>query len=129
MAGNLILLPGTDLGDSGLAFVGRAIVGLGSGAAFVAGLDLVRAGGGGTVLQGVYGGATMAGGGLALMVLPALTDATSWRATYWTALALALGATLPVYAAGGLRPVGRAAQGVLRDASLLPLGVLQAATG
>ena len=35
--------------------------------AFVAGLDLVRAGGGGTALQGVYGGATMAGGGLALM--------------------------------------------------------------
>ena len=53
-----------------LALLGRAVVGIGSGAAFVAGLDLVRAGGGGSALQGLYGGATMAGGGLALMVVP-----------------------------------------------------------
>jgi MFS family permease len=125
MAGNLILLQGADYG---LATLGRLVVGLGSGARFVAGFDLVRAGGGGTVLQGAFGGATMAGGGLALMVLPALTDATSWRAPYWTALLLALVAALPVYAAGGLRPVGRAARGVLRDRSLLPVGVLHAAT-
>jgi MFS family permease len=125
MAGNLILLQGTDYG---LATVGRLVVGLGSGAGFVAGFDLVRAGGGGTVLQGAFGGATMAGGGLALMVLPALTDATNWRAPYWTALVLALAAALPVYAAGGLRPVGRAARGVLRDRTLLPVGILHAAT-
>ncbi|HXG76604.1 MAG TPA: MFS transporter, partial [Gaiellaceae bacterium] len=55
-----------------LALAGRLLVGLGSGAGFVAGLDLVRAGGGGPVLQGVYGGATMAGGGLALMTVPTL---------------------------------------------------------
>ena len=103
MVGNLLLLQGDDYG---LAVAGRLVVGLGSGAGFVAGFDLVRAGGGGTVLQGAFGGATMAGGGLALVVLPALTDATSWRATYLTALALALVAALPVYAAGGLRPVG-----------------------
>ena len=125
MVGNLILLQGDDYG---LAVAGRLVVGLGSGAAFVAGFDLVRAGGGGTVLQGAFGGATMAGGGLALVVLPALTEATSWRATYLTALALALVASMPVYAAGGLRPVGRPARGVLRDTSLLPVGVLQAAT-
>jgi len=125
MAGNLLLLQGDAFG---LGIVGRLVVGLGSGAGFVAGLDLVRAGGGGTVLQGVYGGATMAGGGLALMILPALTDATSWRAPYWTAFALALAAAVPAYAAGGLRPVGRAGRGVLRDPDLLPLGVLQAAT-
>ena len=125
MVGNLLLLQGDDYG---LAVAGRLVVGLGSGAGFVAGFDLVRAGGGGTVLQGAFGGATMAGAGLALVVLPALTDATSWRATYLTALALALVAALPVYAAGGLRPVGRPARGVLRDARLLPVGVLQAAT-
>ncbi|HEY4621571.1 MAG TPA: MFS transporter, partial [Gaiellaceae bacterium] len=68
-----------------LALLGRAVVGLGSGAGFIAGLDLVRAGGGGRVLQGFYGGATMAGGGLALMIVPPLTDATGWRAPYWTA--------------------------------------------
>ena len=32
------------------------------------------------MLQGLYGGATMAGGGLALMIVPALTAATGWRA-------------------------------------------------
>jgi MFS transporter, NNP family, nitrate/nitrite transporter len=125
IAGNLVLLQSDDFA---VGIVGRLIVGLGSGAGFVAGFDLVRAGGGGTLLQGVYGGGTMAGGGLALMILPALTDATDWRAPYWSALALAVAATLPVYAAGGLKPVGRAARGVLRDAHLLPVGILQAAT-
>jgi len=56
--GNALLL--LDAGFE-LALVGRAIVGIGSGAAFVAGLDLVRAGGGGAALQGLYGGATMTG--------------------------------------------------------------------
>jgi len=68
--GNGVLL----IDDSfGPALVGRAIVGVGSGAGFVAGLDFVRAGGGGPALQGTYGGATMAGGGLALMVVASLT--------------------------------------------------------
>jgi MFS family permease len=111
-----------------VALLGRAVVGLGSGAGFVAGLDLVRAGGGGSVLHGVYGGATMAGGGLALMVLPALTEATDWRAPYWSALLLALVAAVPVLGATGLSRVGGAAERVVRDRRLLPLGVLQAAS-
>jgi MFS transporter, NNP family, nitrate/nitrite transporter len=111
-----------------VALAGRAVVGLGSGAGFVAGLDLVRAGGGGPVLQGVYGGATMAGGGLALMVVPALTEATDWRAPYWSALLLALAAAVPVLAIRGLPRVGHPGAGVVRDVRLLPLGVLQAAT-
>ena len=125
LAGNGVLL----LDDSyPLALAGRAIVGFGSGAAFVAGLDLVRAGGGGPVLQGFYGGATMVGGGLALMIVPPLTDATSWRAPYWTAAALALVAAVPVLAARGLPRLGHAGAAVLRDRTLLPLGALQAAT-
>jgi MFS family permease len=123
--GNAVLLVDDEYG---LGLVGRLVVGLGSGAGFVAGLDLVRAGGGGPVLHGVYGGATMAGGGLALMVLPALTDSTSWRAPYWTALALAVMAALPTLAVGRLNRMGRAARGVLGDPHLLPIGVLQAAT-
>ena len=111
-----------------LALVGRALVGAGSGAGFVAGIDLVRAGGGGPVLQGLYGGATMVGGGLALMIVPPLTEATSWRAPYWTAAALALAAAVPVLLAGGLPRVGHAAQRVLRDRRLVPLGILQAGT-
>lgn len=111
-----------------LAIVGRLIVGLGAGAGFVSGLDLVRAGGGGPALLGLYGGATMVGGGLALMVVPPLTDATSWRAPYWSAAALALAAAVPTLLAVGLQRVGHAGEWVLRDRRLLPLGILQAAS-
>jgi MFS family permease len=123
--GNAILL--LDTGFE-MALVGRAIVGLGSGAAFVAGLDLVRAGGGGTALQGLYGGATMTGGGLALMIVPPLTDATSWRAAYWTGALLAVLAAIPTLLATGLPRIGHAGEWLLRDRALLPLGVMQAAT-
>ena len=125
VAGNALLLA-TD--DYPLALLGRAVVGIGSGAGFVAGLDLVRAGGGGPVHQGLYGGATMTGGGLALMVVPPLTDATSWRAPYWSAALLALAAALPTLVATGLPRIGHAGEWVLRDRHLLPIGVLQAAS-
>jgi MFS family permease len=115
-------------GGIALGLVGRAVVGLGSGAAFVAGLDLVRAGGGGKVLQGAYGGATMVGAGLALMVVPPLTDATSWRAAYWTAALLALVAAIPTLLATGLPRIGHAGEWIVRDPHLLPIGALQAAT-
>src|SRR6188472_4454524 len=55
--GNAVLLIDDEIA---LGIVGRLVVGVGSGAGFVAGLDLVRAGSGGPVLQGVFGGATMA---------------------------------------------------------------------
>ncbi len=124
-AGNALLLADDTIGP---AFIGRLVVGVGSGAGFVAGLDLVRAGGGGALLHGVYGGATMAGGGLALVIVPPLTDATSWRAAYVSALVLALVAAVPAALVRGLGRVGRSPRGVLGDARLLPLGVLQAAT-
>jgi MFS family permease len=124
-AGNLLLLISNDYA---LGLVGRLVVGVGSGAGFVAGLDLVRAGGGGPLLHGLYGGATMAGGGLALMVVPRLTEETSWRAPYWSALALAVVAALPLLTTRRLPRVGHAGEGVLRDPRLLPLGLLQAAT-
>jgi len=123
--GNAVLL--LDAGFE-LALVGRAIVGIGSGAAFVAGLDLVRAGGGGPTQQGLYGGATMAGGGLALMVVPPLTDVTSWRAAYWTAAVLAILAAVPTLAAAGLPRIGHAGAWLLGDRTLLPIGIMQAAT-
>jgi MFS family permease len=123
--GNVVLL--LDAGFE-LALVGRAIVGIGSGAAFVSGLDLVRTGGGGPAFQGLYGGATMAGGGLALVVVPPLTDATSWRAAYWTAAVLAVLAAVPTLAATGLPRIGHAGAWLLDDRTLLPLGIMQAAT-
>jgi MFS family permease len=125
VAGNAILLSGDDFA---IALVGRAVVGIGSGAGFVAGLDLVRAGGGGNVLQGFYGGATMVGAGFALMIVPGLTDAAGWRAAYWSAALLAAAAIIPTLAATGLPRVGHSGCWVLRDRTLLPIGVLQAAT-
>jgi MFS family permease len=112
----------------GLALVGRAIVGLGSGAGFVAGLDLVRAGGGGPVLHGVYGASTMSGGGLALMLVPPLTDAGGWTAPYWSAALLAVVALVPTLAATSLPRVAHGREAVLGDRTLLPLGVIQAAS-
>jgi MFS family permease len=123
--GNALLLVDDEIA---LGIAGRLVVGIGSGAGFVAGLDLVRAGEGGPVLHGVYGGATMAGGGLALVIVPPLTDATGWRATYAAALVLALAAAVPTALVRGLRRVGPSSRGVLGDRRLLPLGVLQAAT-
>lgn len=123
--GNAVLLVDDAIA---LGIVGRLVVGLGSGAGFVAGLDLVRSGGGGPVLHGVYGAATMAGAGLALVIVPPLTEATSWRATYVAALALALAAAVPTALVRGLHRVGPSTRGVLGDRRLLPLGVLQAAS-
>jgi MFS family permease len=123
--GNAVLLADDEIA---LGIVGRLVVGLGSGAGFIAGLDLVRSGGGGPVLHGVYGAATMAGGGLALVIVPPLTDATSWRATYVAAFALALAAAVPTALVRGLHRVGPSTRGVLGDRRLLPLGVLQAAS-
>lgn len=125
VVGNVILLADDTYA---IALLGRAVVGIGSGAGFVAGLDLVRAGGGSTVLQGFYGGATMVGGGLALMVVPPLTDATGSQAPYWSAALLALAAAVPTLAAAGLPRVRYAVQWVLHDRDLLPIGALQAAT-
>ena len=111
------------------ALAGRTLAGLGSGAGFVAGLDLVRSSGGGPLLQGVYGGATMAGGGLAIAVVPALEGSLGVDAPYATALALALACAPLLLLAARTRPqhVGERA-GVLGDHRLLPLGLVQAAT-
>jgi MFS family permease len=125
LVGNALLLLSDDYS---VALVGRAVVGLGSGAGFVAGLDLVRAGGGTAALQGLYGGATMAGGGLAIMIVPSLTDAVGWSAAYWSALVLALAAAIPTLAVRRLPRVGHASESVLRDPHVLPLGAVQAAT-
>ena len=112
-----------------LALLGRAIVGFGSGAGFVAGLDLVRAGGGGPVLQGVYGGATMAGGGLALMVVPSLTDGERLESAVLERRDPRAGRRSFRRSRPPASPASATSEvGVLRDPGLIPLGVLQAAT-
>ena len=77
----------------------------------------------------------MAAGGLALMIVPQLVGELGWRAPFWTGLALAVVAVLPVLAARAEARVAptRGAhealrRGVLGDRRLWPLGAVQVAT-
>jgi MFS family permease len=72
----------------------------------------------------------MAGGGLAIAVVPLLDGALGWRAPYWTGLVLALLCLVPLLVAPDPPParVHPQAAGVARDRRLLPLGLIQAAT-
>jgi predicted MFS family arabinose efflux permease len=130
-AGNAMALTAPTLG---VGLAARILMGVGTGAGFVAGVDLVRSGGGGPSWQGAYGGATMAAAGLALMIVPQLVGPLGWRAPYWTGLVLACAAALPVLAAQRARgPRHAGAQealrrGVLGDRQLWRLGAVQTAT-
>jgi predicted MFS family arabinose efflux permease len=122
IAGNAVCLIAP---EPWLALLGRTVVGIGSGAGFVAGADYARAASTSPLLQGLYGGATMAGGGLAIAVVPQLDG---WRSPYWSALviAAAVGVVLALAPADRRAPSRRAA--VLTDPRLLPLAIVHAAT-
>jgi nitrate/nitrite transporter NarK len=124
-AGNVLLLVAP---DAALAIVARALVGIGSGAGFVAGAEYMRSAHTSALLQGFYGGATTAGGGLAVAVVPQLELSLGWRAPYWSALAVAVVIALVLAAAPG----GPVAQGsrtrLLADRRLVRLGVFHGAT-
>ncbi|MDX6486370.1 MAG: hypothetical protein QOF43_1523, partial [Gaiellaceae bacterium] len=85
--GNAVSLPAP---HAWLGFLGRAIVGVGTGFAFVGGSDYIRARGGSPFLQGLYGGGSVLAPGIAVAVVPALTDRFGWRAAYWSAFGVAL---------------------------------------
>jgi MFS family permease len=126
-AGNALALAGP---EPGLAVAARAIVGVGTGLAFISGSALVRESGGSPLAQGVFGGVSLAPGGLALAVVPQLEDALGWRAPYWTALVLALAvlATVLVLAPSGPPRSREARLGVLRDARLYRFAILYMAS-
>src|SRR5213078_812109 len=67
VAGNAVSLPAP---HPALGFAGRAIVGLGTGFAFVGGSDYIRARGGSPLLQGLYGGGSVLAPGIAVAVIP-----------------------------------------------------------
>jgi len=71
-----------------LGLLGRAVVGLGTGLAFVGGSDYVRARGGTPLLQGVYGGASVLSPGIALALVPGFANWTGFRAPYLSAIAV-----------------------------------------
>jgi MFS family permease len=84
IAGNAISLPAP---ATALAFAGRAVVGVGTGFAFVGGSDYIRTRGGGALLQGMYGGGSVLAPGIAIVVVPALASTSlGWRAAYLSAI-------------------------------------------
>ncbi|MDE3025621.1 MAG: MFS transporter, partial [Acidobacteriota bacterium] len=124
-AGNAIALPTASIG---LAFAGRAVVGFGTGLAFVSGSDYIRARGGSPFLQGVYGGGSVLAPGIALAIVPALAG---FRAPYATAIvvvALAAGVlALAPPAARTRRHAGeRIDTGFFRDRRLYRLAAIHA---
>ncbi len=85
IAGNALALPAP---QAWLGFLGRAVVGIGTGFAFVGGSDYIRARGGSPLLQGLYGGGSVLAPGIAVAVIPTLTDHIGWRAPYLSAIAV-----------------------------------------
>jgi MFS family permease len=73
-----------------LVIVARALIGVGTGLAFVSGSAYVRVQGGSPFAQGLFGGLALGGGGLALAIVPPVEDAIGWRAPFVTAIAVAV---------------------------------------
>ncbi len=119
--------------DLWLVLAARLLMGLGTAGGFIAGADYIRAVSGSPTLQGVYGGVTVAGPGLALAVVPSLAGPLGWRAPFASALVLAL-AVMPLLV---LAPAGlpkrhedeRASVGeLMRDRRLYRFAAIHAAS-
>jgi MFS family permease len=126
--GNALALPAPNLW---LGFGGRAIVGLGTGFAFVAGSDYIRALGGSPFVQGLYGGGSVLAPGVALGVVPALAGPLGFRAPYVSAIVVvAACALLLVFApaAPGVAPhaVERFDTGFFKDGRLYRFAAIHA---
>ncbi|MDX6512381.1 MAG: hypothetical protein QOE36_1885 [Gaiellaceae bacterium] len=116
-----------------LALAARALCGVGTGFGFVAGSDYVRASGGSPLVQGLFGGASVAAPGVALAVIPQLHGPLGFRAPFLTAIVisfavLGLLALAPEAPAATRRAVGERSPSVARDKRLYRFGVLHAAT-
>jgi NNP family nitrate/nitrite transporter-like MFS transporter len=117
-----------------LAIVARTLVGVGTGLAFVSGSAYVRVQGGSPFAQGLFGGVALAGGGLALAIVPPVEDAIGWRAPWITAIVVGLAglAVLAISPADGARPRAErpatTPAGVMRDRRLYRLAVVYAAS-
>ncbi len=128
LAGNAVSLPAPHIW---LAFAGRAIVGLGTGFAFVGGSDYIRARGGSPFVQGLYGGGSVLAPGIAVAVVPPLADAIGWRAPFLSAVVVvALCGALLALAPSAPRTVRHAGErldrGFLRDHALYRLAAVHA---
>jgi predicted MFS family arabinose efflux permease len=111
----------------------RFLVGIGSGVGFVAGASYIRLLGGTGQAQGVYGGFSIGGGGLAIATVAWTSQYLGWRAVFASSLVIALAAMAALaWSAPTERPDTR--NGALRFRPLLSspviwrLAVCQAAT-
>jgi len=105
----------------------RFVAGFGTAASFVGGSDYVRATIGTPVAQGVFGAISMAGGGLAVGLLPLWA---SWRTPFIAAAIVATVGAVVVSVAprDGARAASTAKRATVRDRRLLPLGGWHAAS-
>ena len=132
VAGNALALAGP---EPWLGLTARGLVGIGTGLAFISGSALVRESGGSPLAQGVFGGVSLAPGGLAIAVVPQLQEVIAWRAPYLGALVIAMIALLLVVALRSAeaspKPGARrsaAPAGVVGDRRLYRLAVLYSAS-
>ena len=127
-AGNAIALPAA---NPWLAFLGRAVVGLGTGFAFVSGSDYIRTRGGPPFLQGVFGGGSVLAPGIALATVPLFAERVGFRAPYLSAIAVvAVCAALLALAPPAPHTVRHAGErldaGFFRDRRLLRFAAIHA---
>ena len=117
-----------------LVFAARSALGVATGLAFVAGIDLSRQAAGGPFALGLYGASTGLGGGLAVAIVPQVERVLHWRAPFLTAAVLAVAAIAVLAAAPATPPVRRpgaalprgAAGAVLRDRRVWRVGLMMA---
>jgi NNP family nitrate/nitrite transporter-like MFS transporter len=120
-----------------LAMPLRALMGVGTGLGFIAGTQYIREIG--AVAQGVFGGAALGGAGLAVAVMPVISDAfDTWRSPWLAGIGLVL-VSMAVFAISPRGPaavrrsvVKRATQHVssrplFRDPGLYRLAAMHAA--
>jgi cyanate permease len=129
-AGNAISLIGPYLA---LAFLGRIVVGFGTGLAFVAGSDYIRARGGAPFLQGVYGSASVLSPGLAIAIVPGLATWVGFRAPYLSGVIVASAMAVLLAIAPRSRGAARHSnerldRTMFRDHYLLRLAAIHAAS-
>lgn len=80
--------------DLGWAVALRFLVGIGSGVGFVAGATYIRLLGGAGQAQGVYGGFSIGGGGLAIATVAWLSQYAGWRAVFASSVVVAVAAMI-----------------------------------
>jgi MFS family permease len=113
--------------EAWFAIAMRLLAGFGTAASFVGGSDYIRATIGSPVAQGLFGAVSMAGGGLAVALLPLWAG---WRTPFVSAAVVAAAGVALVAIAphDGARPAHTGSRATVRDRRLLPLGALHAAS-